>query len=53
VGLSLFTFPPKEGVLRIFIALKKSSQSAGLSPRTSGQSRHLLNEFLLCKKLFS
>jgi hypothetical protein len=28
--------PPKEGVLRIFIALKNPSPRPGLNPRTSG-----------------
>jgi hypothetical protein len=31
-----FTFPPKEAVLRIVIALKNPSHSAELKPRTLG-----------------
>jgi hypothetical protein len=31
-GTSGFTSPPKEGVLRIFIALKNSSPAAGFAP---------------------
>jgi hypothetical protein len=33
-GADSFTFPPKEGVLQIFIALKNPSPSAGFHPRT-------------------
>jgi hypothetical protein len=33
-GADSFTFPPKEGVLRIFIALKNPSPSAGLNSRS-------------------
>jgi hypothetical protein len=31
-GADGFTFPPNEGVLRIIIALKNSSPSAGIEP---------------------
>jgi hypothetical protein len=35
-GISSFTFHPKEGVLRIFIALKNPSPRPGLNPRLLG-----------------
>jgi hypothetical protein len=35
-GADGFTSPPKEGVLRIFIALKNQSPRPGLNPRTLG-----------------
>jgi hypothetical protein len=36
-GSDGFNFVPKEGVLRIFVALKNLSPRLGLNPRTLGQ----------------
>jgi hypothetical protein len=38
VGADGFTSPPKEIVLRIFIALKNPSPSSGFEPATLGSS---------------
>ena len=35
-GTDGFTFPPKEGVLRIFFALKNRTASAGFEPANLG-----------------
>jgi hypothetical protein len=37
-GADGFTFPPKEGVLRVFIALKNSSLSAKFEPAILGSN---------------
>jgi hypothetical protein len=36
IEIDVFTFPPKEFLLRIFIALKNPSSWLGFSPRTLG-----------------
>ena len=44
-GTDGFTSPPKEGVLRIFFALKNPTASAGLNPRTSVLNNTLITNF--------
>jgi hypothetical protein len=44
-GASGFTSQPKEGVLQIFIALKKSIASAGFDPATLGSSGSYTNHY--------
>jgi hypothetical protein len=45
---SLFTSPPKEGVLRIFIALKNASNRPGLNPRPLGPVAYYVDDVLGC-----
>jgi hypothetical protein len=44
-GISGFTSHPKKGVLRIFIALKKSIALAGFEPASSGSSGKHTNHY--------
>jgi hypothetical protein len=37
-GADSFTSPPKEGMLRIFVALKNPSPSAGFDPANPGSN---------------
>jgi hypothetical protein len=45
LGTSGFTSHPKEGVMRIFIALKKSIPSVGFEPATLGSSGKHTNHY--------
>jgi hypothetical protein len=45
MGPSGFTSHPKEGVLRIFIALKKVHRPAGSEPATLGSSGKHANHY--------
>jgi hypothetical protein len=44
-GANGFTSPPKEGVLRIFIALKNPSPSAGFEPTDLGANGKHANHY--------
>jgi hypothetical protein len=46
-GSDGFTFPPKEVVLRIFIAVKNTSPPAGLEPANIGSNRKHANDNII------